>query len=163
MKMIVAVDKNWGIGCQNKLLISIPEDMKFFREKTMNNSVILGKKTLDTFPGGKPLKNRTNIVITRDETCKIEGAIVVHSIEETLEVANRYQLEETYVIGGASIYRQMLPYCDTAFVTKIKEAYQADTYFPDLDKDDNWEITEASETNVSSGVEYAFYKYERKK
>lgn len=163
MNMIVAVDKNWGIGCQNKLLISIPEDMRFFREKTMNKTVILGKRTLDTFPGGKPLKNRNNIVITRDENCKIEDAIVVHSIEESLKEANRFQSEETYVIGGASIYRQMLPLCDTAFVTKIEEAYQADTFFPNLDEDDSWEITKVSETNNSCGVEYAFYKYERRK
>ncbi len=115
MNMIVAVDKNWGIGYQNELLISIPEDMRFFREKTMNKAVIMGKSTLNTFPGGKALKNRINIVITRNKNYKVMDAIMVYSIEES------------------------------------------------LDEDDNWMITEASETRVYCEVEYAFYRYERKK
>jgi dihydrofolate reductase len=163
MKIIVAVDKNWGIGFQNKLLISIPEDMRFFRNKTMNKVVIMGKNTLDTFPGGNALKNRVNIVITRNENCVRTDAIVVHSIEEAMEEVNKYKAEDIYVIGGASIYKQFLPFCDTAFVTKIEYAYQADTFFPDLDEDEDWYITEESEKFVYCDTEYTFYKYERKK
>lgn len=163
MKIIVAVDKNWGIGYQNKLLISIPEDMRFFRNKTMNKVVIMGKNTLDTFPGGNALKNRVNIVITRNENCVRTDAIVVHSIEEAMEEVNKYKAEDIYVIGGSSIYKQLLPFCDTAFVTKIEYAYQADTFFPDLDEDEDWNITEESEKFVYCDTEYAFYKYERKK
>jgi dihydrofolate reductase len=163
MKIIVAVDKNWGIGYQNKLLISIPEDMRFFRNKTMNKVVIMGKNTLDTFPGGNALKNRVNIVITRNENCVRTDAIVVHSIEEAMEEVTKYKAEDIYVIGGASIYKQFLPFCDTAFVTKIEYAYQADTFFPDLDEDKDWNITEESEKFVYCDTEYTFYKYERKK
>lgn len=163
MKIIVAVDKNWGIGYQNKLLISIPEDMRFFRNKTMNKVVIMGKNTLDTFPGGNALKNRVNIVITRNENFVRMDAIVVHSIEEAMEEVNKYKAEDIYVIGGASIYKQLLPFCDTAFVTKIEYAYQADTFFPNLDEDEDWSITEESEKFVYCDTEYTFYKYERKK
>jgi dihydrofolate reductase len=163
MNIIVAVDKNWAIGYQNKLLISIPEDMRFFRDETTNKVVILGRNTLETFPGGRPLKDRTNIVITTKPDVKIDGAIVVHSIEEALEAAKDYKSEDVYVIGGASIYKQMLDYCDVAHVTKIDYAYQADTYFPNLDENPEWEIEAESEERTYYDIEYAFYKYVKKK
>lgn len=163
MKCIVAVDQNWAIGKNNKLLVSIPADMKFFRETTAGGVVILGRKTLETFPGGKPLKNRINIVITKNKDYNVEGATVVHSIDEALKVAEAYNSDDVYVIGGDSIYRQMLPYCDTAIVTKIEFAYAADTYFPNLDQDDEWEMTATSDEQTYFDLEYAFTKYERRK
>lgn len=161
MNLIVAVDKNWAIGCGNKLLVSIPQDMKFFRETTMGKVVVMGRKTLESFPGGQPLKKRTNIVITRDENYSVKDAIVVHSVEETLEELKKYDEEDIYVIGGESIYRQMLPYCKVAHVTKIDHAYEADTYFPNLDEMDEWEITGVSDEQTYFNLEYEFVRYER--
>ena len=162
MNLIVAVDKNWGIGYQNKLLNSIPEDMKYFRETTTGKVVVMGRKTLESFPNGLPLKNRTNIVITGDHTYKAKDAIIVHSIEEALEELKKYDTNDIYVIGGESIYRQLLPYCDTAHVTKIDHAYEADAWFPNLDEDPEWEITATSDEQTYFDLEYTFVKYERK-
>lgn len=161
MNLIVAVDKNWAIGCGNKLLVSIPQDMKFFRETTMGKVVVMGRKTLESFPGGQPLKKRTNIVITRDKNYSVKDAIVVHSVEEALEELKKYNEEDIYVIGGESIYRQMLPYCKVAHVTKIDHAYEADTYFPNLDEMDEWEITGVSDEQTYFNLEYEFVRYER--
>ena len=163
MNLIVAVDKNWGIGYQNKLLNSIPEDMKYFRETTTGKVVVMGRKTLESFPNGLPLKNRTNIVITGDHTYKAKDAIIVHSIEEALEELKKYDTNDIYVIGGESIYRQLLPYCDTAHVTKIDHAYEADSWFPNLDEDPDWEITADSDEQYYFDLTYHFLKYERKK
>ena len=163
MNLIVAVDENWGIGYQNKLLISIPDDMKFFRETTSGNVVIMGKKTLLSFPNGRPLKNRENIVITHDKNFECDGATIVHSIEEALEAAKKFDTKNIYVIGGGSIYEQMLPYVDTAYVTYIDFAYQADTRFPNLDENDEWKLVDESEEQTYFDVEYYFRKYERVK
>lgn len=163
MNLIVAVDKNWAIGFQNKLLVSIPADMRFFRDETSNKVVILGKKTLDTFPGGKPLKNRLNIIVTRQKDLKVADAIIVNSIEEAIDAAKDYKSEDIYVIGGATIYEQMLPYCDVAHITKIDYSYQADTYFPNLDEDEEWELEIESEEQTYYDLEYSFCKYVRRK
>ena len=149
MNIIVAADKNWGIGRNNELLVSIPADMKMFREETTGKVVVMGRKTLESFPNGLPLKNRTNIVITGNRDYQVKGAVIVHSIEEALKEVD-------------SIYKQMLPYCDTAHVTKIDFAYEADAYFPNLDEDPDWEITAESEEQTYFDLEYAFVKYERK-
>ena len=162
MNIIVAADQNWAIGKDNKLLISIPADMKFFRTTTTGKLVIMGRKTLESFPGGQPLKKRTNIVLTRDKNYKVKDAIVVHSIEEVLEELKKYDSEDVYVIGGDSIYSQMLPYCDTAHVTKIDFAYEADSWFPNLDEDPEWKIAEESEEQTYFDLEYTFVKYVRK-
>lgn len=162
MKLIVAVDKNWAIGKNNKLMWSIPADMKFFRETTKGNIVIMGRKTLESFPQGQPLKNRVNIVITGNKNYKVKGAVVVHSIEEAVEEAKKYD-GEIFVIGGESIYRAMLPYCDTALVTKIDHAFDADTYFPSLDADGEWKMTKISEEQTCFDLEYYFTVYERVK
>ena len=161
MNLIVAVDKNWAIGNGNKLLVSIPQDMKFFRETTMGKVVVMGRKTLESFPGGQPLKKRTNIVITRDKNYNVKDAIVVHSVEEALEELKNYNSEDVYVIGGESIYRQMLPYCKVAHVTKIDHAYEADTYFPNLDEMKEWQVTGVSEEQTYFNLEYEFVRYER--
>lgn len=163
MNLIVAVDKNWAIGNGNKLLVSIPQDMKFFRETTIGKVVVMGRKTLETFPGGQPLKKRTNIVLTRDKDYDVKDAIVLHTVEEVLEELKKYDEEEIYIIGGESIYRQFLPYCKLAHVTKINHAYEADTYFPNLDEMDDWEVTGVSDEQTYFNLEYEFVRYERVK
>ena len=163
MNLIVAVDKNWAIGNGNKLLVSIPQDMKFFRETTMGKVVVMGRKTLETFPGGQPLKKRTNIVLTRDKDYDVKDAIVLNTVEEVLEELKKYDEEEIYIIGGESIYRQFLPYCKLAHVTKISHAYEADTYFPNLDEMDDWEVTGVSDEQTYFNLEYEFVRYERVK
>ena len=162
MNLIVAVDKNWAIGKDNKLLVSIPADMKFFRETTKGNVVVMGRKTLESFPQGQPLQKRVNIVISQNENYQVKGAVVVHSIEEAVEEAKKYE-GDVYVIGGESIYRAMLPYCQMALVTKIDHAYEADTYFPNLDEDPEWELTGETEEQTYFDLEYVFQKYERVK
>lgn len=163
MNIIVAVDEKWGIGYKNELLVRIPADQRFFRETTTGNVVIMGRKTLESFPGGQPLKNRTNIVITSKEDYQVKDAIVVHSVEEALEQVKDVPGENIFVIGGASIYEQMLSLCDTAHVTKINYTYQADTYFPNLDELPEWQITGESEEQTYYDIEYTFVKYEKKK
>ena len=162
MNLIVAVDSNWAIGNQDKLLITIPNDHKHFREETTGKVVVLGRKTLQTFPQGLPLKKRTNIILSRDPEYTVKDATVVHSLQELLEELRQYPSEDVYVIGGESVYRQLLPYCDTAHVTKIDHAYQADTYFPNLDQDPDWEITADSDELTYFDIPYQFLKYERK-
>lgn len=163
MNLIVAVDKNWGIGKDNKLLVSIPSDMKFFRQETTGKVVVMGRKTLESFPNGLPLKNRTNVVLTSDKNYQAKDAVIVHDMEELLEALKEYEQEDIYVIGGGSVYKQMLEYCDVAHVTKIDFGFEADTYFPNLDEDDAWEVTATSEEQTYFDLEYAFVKYERKK
>lgn len=163
MNIIVAVDKNWAIGKNNKMMWSIPADMRFFREKTLTHVVVMGRKTLESFPGGLPLKNRTNIVLTGNLQYHAAGTVVVHTLEELLKKLKEYEGEEIFVIGGESVYRQLLPYCDTAYVTKIDHAYDADTYFPNLDEMPEWTMTEVSEEQTSFDLEYVFSKYEKKK
>ena len=162
MKAILSADKNWGIGCNNKLLVSIPSDMKFFRETTTGNVVVMGRKTLESFPNGAPLKNRTNIVLTGNRDYQVKDAVVVHTQDELLEELKKYDTEKIYVIGGESIYRMMLPYCDTVYVTKIDRAFQADTFFPNLDEMDEWVMTEESEEQTCFDLEFCFTKYERR-
>lgn len=161
MNLIVAVDKNWAIGLKNKLLVSIPADMKFFRETTMGKVVVMGRKTLESFPNGQPLKKRTNIVLTRDKNYQVKDAVVVHTLDELLEELKQYAEEDIYVIGGESIYRLLLPYCKVAHVTKIDHAYEADTYFPNLDEVKDWEITGISDEQTYFDLEYEFVRYER--
>nr|WP_294469007.1 dihydrofolate reductase [uncultured Sellimonas sp.] len=162
MKLIVNVDKNWAIGNKNKLLVSIPADMKFFRETTTGQVVIMGRKTLESFPGGQPLKNRTNIVLTRDPHYEAKGAVVVHSKEELLEEVRKYPEESLFVIGGESIYRMLLPYCTEAYVTKTDHAYEADTFFPNLDQEEDWILEGESDEQTYFDLEYVFAKYQRK-
>ena len=163
MKMIVAVDKNWGIGKNNNLLVSIPADMKMFRQETSGKVVVMGRKTLESFPGGQPLKNRTNIVLTGNLNYQVKGAIVVHSLEELLAEVKKYPEDQVYCIGGDSVYKMLLPYCDTAQVTKIDFAYEADRYFPNLDEMSEWQAVAESEEQTYFDLEYRFVRYEKRK
>lgn len=162
MKAILAADKNWGIGYNNRLLVSIPSDMKFFRQTTTEKVVVMGRKTLESFPNGLPLKNRTNIVLTANPDYDVKDAVIVHSKDELLEELKKYNEDDIYVIGGESVYRMMLPYCDTVLVTKIDRAFQADTHFPNLDEMEEWTLTEESEEQTCFDLEFRFTKYERK-
>lgn len=163
MNLIAAVDNNWAIGKNNQLLVSIPADMKFFRTTTTGKIVVMGRKTLESFPNGQPLKNRTNIVLTHDRTYRVKDAVVVYSLDELREELKKYDSEDIYVIGGESIYRQLVDECDVAHITKIDFAYDADAYFPNLDEKDEWEITADSEEQTYFNLIYHFLKYEKKK
>ena len=162
MNCIVAVDKNWAIGKNNDLLVKIPMDQKFFRETTTGKVVVMGRKTLESFPNGLPLKNRTNIVLTHNPNYTVKDAIVVHSLEELEEELKKYKSEDIYVIGGEKIYAQLLDRCDVAHVTKIDYAYDADAYFPNLDEKQEWVITGDSEEQTYFDLEFYFYRYEKK-
>ena len=161
MNLIVCADRNWAIGNNNKLLVSIPKDMKSFREMTTGKVIILGRKTLATFPGGRPLDSRTNIILSSDKKYKVDGAVVVNSIDELLKEISKYNSDDVYVCGGESVYRQLIPYCDVAHVTRIDQVYDADTYFPNLDDSDEWEIEVESDEEVYFDVTYTFVKYRR--
>lgn len=162
MNLIAAVDSNWAIGHQNKLLVRIPEDQKFFRQTTTGKVVVMGRKTLESFPNKKPLKNRVNIVLTGNKAYQAEDAVVVHDLDELHAQLAKYNSEDIYVIGGESIYRQLVDECDVAHITKIDYSYDADAYFPNLDEKEEWIITEDSEEQTYFDLEYYFLKYERK-
>lgn len=162
MNLIAAVDKNWAIGYKGELLVRIPNDHKMFRQETSGKVVVLGRKTLETFPNRLPLPNRTNIILSRDESFKVKDALVVHSIEELLEEVKKYNSEDVYIIGGETIYEQLLEYCDVAHITKIDHEYEADAYFPNLDKAGEWQVTQESDEQTYFDLEYTFKKYERK-
>ena len=162
MNLIVCVDANWGIGDKNELLVRIPSDQKFFRETTTGKVVVMGRKTLDSFPGQKPLKNRTNIVITSNKSLESkDGEIYVHSIEECLELLKQYNDEDIYIIGGSSVYKEFLPYCSKAYITKVDRAFSADSYFPNLDEDEEWKMVKESDEQTYFDNTFAFTEYER--
>ena len=161
MNLIAAVDNNWAIGKNNKLLVSIPADMKFFRETTTGNVVVMGRKTLESFPNGLPLKNRVNIVLTRNKDFRVKDAIIVHDLDELHEELKKYNSEDIYVIGGESIYRALVDECDVAHITKINFSYDADAYFPNLDEKEEWVITGDSEEQTYFDVEYYYVTYKR--
>ena len=163
MNAIVAVDNNWAIGSKNNLLVRIPADHKNFRQETTGKVVVLGRKTLETFPQGMPLPNRINIILSTNPDYKVKDAVVAHSKEELDTELKKYPTEDVYIIGGESVYRMMLPACDVVHVTKIDHDYEADAYFPNLDKDDEWEITAESEEQTYFDLPYYFVKYERRK
>ena len=158
MNLIVAVDQNWAIGKDGDQLVYLKEDLKRFRTLTSGHTVILGRKTLATFPGGRPLKNRRNLILSRNPQFQAEGAEVFSSVEKLVQQADG----DAFVIGGASVYEQLLPYCDTAYITKIHAAFPADTYFPDLDKSEEWEVIEESESLEQDGIAYHYVTYRRR-
>jgi dihydrofolate reductase len=136
--------------------------MKFFRETTTGKVVVMGRKTLESFPEGQPLKNRTNIVLTTDRSYQVKGAVSVHSLEELHQELEKYPSEDIYVIGGESIYRQLLDECDTAHITKVDYEYSADAYFPNLDERSEWQVTGDSEEQTYFDLIYYFLKYEKR-
>lgn len=162
MNIIAAVDRNWAIGNKNSLLVKIPRDQKLFREMTEQKVVVMGRKTLESLPQKQPLKNRTNIILSSDKNYTVKGAAVVHSVEELFEELKKYQSDDIFVAGGETVYRQLLPYCDTAHITKIDYAYEADAYFPKLDKMPEWELAADSEEQTYFDLEYYFLQYRKR-
>lgn len=161
MKAIVNVDNNWAIGNGDSLLNHIPEDMKFFKEKTTGNVVVMGRATFMTFPGPRALPNRVNIVLTKDESWSAPDVIVCHSLDELFIQLERYDTNTVYAIGGSSVYEQLLPYCNTAYVTKVDTAKPADKFFPDLDKSEEWKIECEGEEKEHNGVKFRFTTYKK--
>jgi len=146
MNLIAAADENWGIGKNGGLLAHISGDMKYFRETTKGKIVVMGRKTLEGLPGGQPLGNRVNVVLSENPAYKIKGAVVCHNIDEALEYLKQFSSEDIYVIGGESIFRQFLPYCNTVYLTHIDYEYDADVKFPvNLWKSQEWEMVEEGE------------------
>lgn len=162
MKMIVCVSENFGIGLNNELLFSLPPDMKFFRETTMGKVIIMGRGTLDSFPGGKPLKNRTNIVLTRDVNFKREGVMAFNSKEEILDYVKEFNTEDVFVIGGGQIYEMFKDVCSEALITKVRKSVPCDTFFFDIDSDEKWYLENESHLMEYEGISFSFCTYRRK-
>lgn len=158
MELIVAVYDDWGIGKDGTQPVALYADRKFFRETTKGAMVIVGRKTLADFPGGRPLPNRVNVVMTRQDV-EIDDVLICHSPEEAVELAKTAQ--RAMVIGGGSIYKQMLPYCDTAYITKVHATPESDTFFPNLDEDEAWQMTQVLQAGEENGIGYEMCLYKR--
>lgn len=159
MNVIVAVDENWAIGKDEDQLCYIPPDLKRFQKLTSGHAVLLGRKTLATFPGGRPLKNRRNLILSTREDVQPEGGEVFRTLEAALEAAP----EDTFVIGGESVYRAALDKCDTAYVTKIQKTFEADRYFPNLDQDPDWQAVEEEGPYTYEDLTFTYVIYQRVK
>ncbi|MGN0643135.1 MAG: dihydrofolate reductase [Huintestinicola sp.] len=161
MIAIVAAAEDFGIGKDNDLLFNIPADKKFFREKTVGSTVVMGRKTFQSLPFGKPLKDRENVVLTRDPDFTAEGAEICHSTEELFFLLCNRESDKVFLIGGAEIYGLLLDKCDKAYVTKIEKAVPADKFFPNIDKLPGWKMTEQSEEMEHEGIKFRFCTYEK--
>ncbi|MDD2354941.1 MAG: dihydrofolate reductase [Lachnospiraceae bacterium] len=162
MNIIVAADANWAIGNKGELLVSIPADHRMFRQETIEKVIVYGRKTLETFPMKHVLDGRENIILSTRADYFVSGAKIAHSIDELMKMLEKYDSDEVYVIGGAKVYSEMLPYVDVCHVTKIDQEFEADAFFPNLDRDPEWEITARSEEMSYFDTTYHFVKYERK-
>jgi dihydrofolate reductase len=175
MKAISSADLNWGIGYKGQLLKRVPEDMKFFMRMTMGKVVVMGRETFESLPGRQPLKNRVNIVLTKNPAygaaCdassseaagsaeKPENLIICHSVEELFEILKGYLSEDIFLIGGQTIYTQFLPYCSEVYITRFEKVFEADRHFPNLDLMENWELAEESGPHEYDGMTFRFLKY----
>ena len=162
MDIIVAVDEKWGIGKDGDLLQRISADMKYFRQMTTGNVLVMGRKTLESFPNKKPLPNRVNIVLTTNQDYEAEGVVLCHGIDELPEILKEYTDKQIFVAGGGTIYKQLLSQCEKAYVTKIYHTYEADTVFPDLDENPEWELAEKGDVQEENGVKFSFDVYKKK-
>lgn len=161
MKAIVVVDKNWGISRNKKLLIHLPGDLKYFKGLTLGKTIVVGRETLETLPGGKPLSNRKNIVLTRNKDY-VASFPVCHSKEELFEMIKDENTDDVFIAGGEKVYKEFLPYCDTCYVTIIDKNFDADKFFPNLDEDGNFSVVNESEVMEENGTRYRFVEYRRK-
>ena len=159
MKAIVAVDLNGGIGCKGNLLQRIPEDMKFFKQMTVGKVVVMGRETFESLPGKEPLKDRINIVLSKNENFKNEKITICRSLDELFQELKKYNLDDVIIIGGESVYTQLLPYCTEAYVTQIESKYLADKYFVDLGKEESWELVSTGDLKNYNTINYSFLKY----
>ena len=159
MKAIVNISPQWGIGTENRLLVRIKDDMRRFRALTTNQTIVIGRKTLETFPNQKPLPNRTNIVLTRDRSYCADGAVVCHDLSELKTAIDRVGSESVYVCGGEQIYRLLLPFCDTALITLTDTDAKADRFFPNLNRMPNWILTDAGEKQSENDLTFRYLTY----
>lgn len=162
MKLILAADENWAIGKDGQLLCHIPGDLKYFKERTKGKTVVMGRPTLESLPGGKPLPKRDNIVLTSREDYAPEGVLTVHSENELDQVLSKYDSDDVFIIGGGKVYRDFLRKCDTCYITKIYEKFEADTWFVNLDGMSEFEVVWQSEMQEENGIRYQFLEYRRK-
>lgn len=161
MKAIVAVDKNWGIGSNGGLLAHLPGDLNYFKEKTMGKIMVMGRRTLESLPGGKPLPGRINIVLTKDLNFQ-GGCATCNSLEDLFEELKKYPEDDVFVVGGADVYKQLLIHCDTYYVTKIDEIFPADCHLENLDENENFSVNWESAIHKENEIEYKFVEYRRK-
>lgn len=161
MDIIVAVDEKWGIGKDGNLLQRISTDMKRFRTMTTGNVLVMGRKTLESFPNQKPLPNRVNIVLTANRAYEAEGVVLCHDLAELPQILKEYEGKQVFVAGGGSVYAQLLPQCEKAYVTKIYHTYPADTTFPNLEESPEWELTEKGEVQEEKGIKFSFDIYRK--
>ncbi len=159
MNLIAAADRNWGIGKDGDLLFHLKKDMRYFKEKTSGHVIVMGRKTLESFPGGRPLPNRTNIVLTRDPAYHVEGAMVVHGIEELLTRLKELEDKEIWLVGGGSLYQALLPWCDKAYITELEAVCPADTFMPDLTKEPGWVLESRGDPMEEKGIGFRFCIY----
>lgn len=162
MNLIVAVDKNWGIGRDNGLLASIPTDMKYFKEHTMDKVVVMGRKTLESMPGKRGLPRRTNYVLTRNEEFEAERCTIVHNEEELLEAIDQYNPDDVFLIGGATLYNKYYKLCDKLYVTKMDAELNADTFITNFDEDGDYEMISESEPITENGITFRFTIYKKR-
>lgn len=162
MDLIVAADREWGIGKDGGLLAHLPSDMKYFREHTEGKAVVMGRKTLESLPGKKGLPKRDNYVLTTNPDFEAEGCTAVHSEEELWDVLSKYEPEDVFLIGGASLYNWFYPMCDRLYVTKMDAVLGADTFIANFDEDPDFEIVSESEPITENGITYRFAVYEKK-
>lgn len=161
IRAIVHADKEWGIGKGNGMMFSLPKDMKFFRETTMNHVVVMGGNTLRSFPNAKPLKNRVNIVLSRGQVR--DDCVIVRSYEELFKAMKAHEKEEIYVIGGGEVYRELLPYCEEVLVTKVDAVGGAEVFFPNLDENPNFQCVDEGEPVDDNGLTIRFTRYKNLK
>ncbi|MBR5230515.1 MAG: dihydrofolate reductase [Firmicutes bacterium] len=163
MNMIVAADKNWGIGRNGDLLTNLPGDLKYFKERTLGKVVVMGRKTLESLPGGKPLPGRTNIVLTGNRDFVQEGCTVVHSIEEMRAECSKYEPDNVMLIGGAMLYNLLMEECESLFITKMDGEFEADVFIKNADELSDYKIVWQSEIQEENGIKYQFLEYKREK
>lgn len=159
MNAIVNVNPHWGIGKDGKLLVSVPADLRRFRDLTLGKTVIYGRKTLATFPDGKPLPDRENIILSKDAGFSAEGATVCHSLDELKSLLRDRYSENVFVIGGQSVYKLLVPYCEKAYVTFSYTELKADAFFPNLNNRENWLVTSIEPTQIEGKVPFRFVEY----
>ena len=162
MDLIVCTDKNWGIGRDGHLLCHLKEDMKYFKKNTLGKVVVMGRSTLESLPKGEPLKDRINVVLTRRQDFQKEGVIVVHDMEELMEELNNYEPGRIMIIGGASVYNEMMDICDRLLVTKVYKEFDADTFIRNIDEDPNFKVVWSSEVMTEGDTDFQFFEYRRK-
>ena len=163
MNMIVAADKNWGIGKGNSLLVHLPGDLKYFKERTLGKAVVMGRKTLESLPGGRPLPGRTNIVLTANPDYEKEGCVIVRSMDELREKCAEFPADGVMIIGGATLYNGLMEECDSLFITKIYEEFEADAFIKNADELPHYKVVWQSEQQEEHGIKYQFFEYKREK